>query len=200
MANCRAIFSISFDGQGAGQQPGAQVLALGQFHGQDGLAVDIFQAVDGGDVLVLQRSQDPRLALEAGQAVGILGQFARQDLQGDIPAQLGVAALVDLAHAAAADHFAHFVRTDGPSDHGWLPPEKRMGIKPLHFSRVFDQAAIIDIRYPKSGPFSGNRERRPQDEEDHHQGDDVFDQDGQQPAQKGVARRCAGWVRVFRGA
>ena len=52
-------------------------LALDQLHDQEVAAVGLLEPVDGGDVGVVQGGEDARLALEAGQALGVLGEGSR---------------------------------------------------------------------------------------------------------------------------
>ena len=110
--------------QGAGGEAFAQVPALGQFHDQDGLAVGVLDAVDRSDVLVLERGEQLRLAIEAGQAIRIADEVGRQEFEGDVAIESGVAGAVDLAHAAAADQFQDLEGADLPVDHSRPPLEK----------------------------------------------------------------------------
>ena len=106
-------------------------------------AVGFLDAVDGGDVRVVQAGQDLRLPLEPGEAVGISRESVGEDLQGDIAVELRVGGLPDLAHAAFADEGGHVVvaetGADGqghelcwrerailPAGGGWLQPLHRM--------------------------------------------------------------------------
>ncbi|MEZ4386787.1 MAG: hypothetical protein R3D98_04295 [Candidatus Krumholzibacteriia bacterium] len=107
------------DVHGAGAQAHAQVLALGQLHHEDGLAVELLVAVDAGDVLVLQAREQARLPLEPAAAIGITGDVAGQDLEGDVAFEARVAGAIDLAHAAAADELFDAVVADGAADHAW---------------------------------------------------------------------------------
>ena len=62
---------------------------------------------------MLERSQGAGFALEPRHPFGIGGEFSRQDLEGDIPAQLGVGGPENLAHAAGADFFHDRVVSEG---------------------------------------------------------------------------------------
>ena len=53
---------------------------------------DFLQPIDGRDVRVVQRGKDLRFAFEAGQPVGIEREQVGQDLERDLPIQLGVVA------------------------------------------------------------------------------------------------------------
>ena len=65
------------------------------------------QAMNGGDVGVVERRQHLRFPLEPGQPLGVMHEGVGQDLQGDITVELRVPRFVDLPHAA---------RTDGGED------------------------------------------------------------------------------------
>jgi hypothetical protein len=60
----------------------------------------------------------------ARQSLGIPGHFGRQNLDGDIPAELGVASPVDLAHPAFADRAGDLVVGESLSDQEGLPTTK----------------------------------------------------------------------------
>ena len=61
-----------------------QVDARGQLHREEPDVPGLVQAVDGGDARVVERRQQLRLALEARQPVGVLGEQVRQDLDGHL--------------------------------------------------------------------------------------------------------------------
>ena len=80
------------------------------------------EVVDGHDVGVGQRGDGLGFALEAGQAVGVFRDLGRQDLDGDDAVEVGVAGLVDLAHASGADDLEDLVVTQtcaGLDIHRW---------------------------------------------------------------------------------
>ncbi len=58
---------------------------------------------------MVQRGQHFGLALEPGEAVGILRDRFRQDLDGDGPLQAGVGGAIHLAHAAFAEEADDFM-------------------------------------------------------------------------------------------
>ena len=60
-----------------------------------------------------------RFALEAGQCLGVSGDFIGQELQCDKTMQPGVLGLVDHTHAAAAELLDDAVVRDGLADHGF---------------------------------------------------------------------------------
>ena len=83
-----------------------EVLALHEFHheGMDVRGLILFDdAVDLRDVRVVERREHLRLAREPRDALRIMRDDVRQDLDGDITVQLRIARAIHLAHAA----FAH---------------------------------------------------------------------------------------------
>jgi hypothetical protein len=78
-------------------------------------ARDFLEAVNRGDVGMIERGQDFGLALQASDAIGILREGGGQDLDRDVALQARVAGTIDLAHSAGADHRLDFVRTEARS-------------------------------------------------------------------------------------
>ena len=108
-AICFAIGSASSMRNRAARDALREVLALDQFHHQRGDAVALFEAVDRRDVRMIQRGEDLGLARETRQAIGVVRERLRQDLDRDIAVQLGVARPEHLPHAALADRRGDFV-------------------------------------------------------------------------------------------
>jgi hypothetical protein len=90
-------------GEGARLEPLAEILALDQLHHQEAVLTVLLEAVDTGDVGVLQRCQGSRFALESGDSFGVGTDVFREDLDRDLTIELGVVGSVDLTHAAAAE-------------------------------------------------------------------------------------------------
>ena len=82
-----------------------EVFAVDQLHHQRGT----FQAVDLGDVGMVQGREGVSLALEPGKPVWIAGEDVRQDFDRDVPMQLRVASAVDFAHPPGAEGVLDFV-------------------------------------------------------------------------------------------
>jgi hypothetical protein len=74
-------------------------IALNELHNE----ASFFDAVDRSDVKIIERRQNLRLALEAGEPFGIFSERRRQHLDRDIALELGIAGAIYLTHAAAAD-------------------------------------------------------------------------------------------------
>ena len=60
----------------------------------------LFEAVDDGDVWVLDRGKDLRFALEACEPFRIVRECGRQNLDRDVAIEIRVVCPIDLAHAA----------------------------------------------------------------------------------------------------
>ena len=102
-------------------QPLGEVLALDELHDEGAHAARLLEAVDRGDVGVLQLGEDLRLALEAGEAVGVRGERLRQDLDRDLALELRVGRPVDDAHAALAERGGDLVGAEARADHRARP-------------------------------------------------------------------------------
>ena len=59
--------------------------SLDQFHHEGGRAPALFEAVDGGDVWLVQRAEDLGFTLEAREPIGIVSERLGQRLDGDVP-------------------------------------------------------------------------------------------------------------------
>jgi hypothetical protein len=79
-----------------------------QFHHQRAL----LEAMDGGDVGVIQCRQRLGFSFKPGHILGIAGQRRGQHFDGDLTIQLGVAGAVHLAHAARAKWRHDFIRAE----------------------------------------------------------------------------------------
>ena len=91
------------DGDGAARETLLEVLALHELERQEGLAVRVLESVDRGDVRVVERGEQLRLALEAGEALGVLRHLERQHLDRDVATEGRVGGAVDLAHPAGPE-------------------------------------------------------------------------------------------------
>mgnify|MGYP000293648354 CR=1 FL=1 len=125
-----------------------QRLALGHLHDQEALAFDVLEAVDTGDVRVRQSGEDAGLALEALQALGVLGEALGQHLQGDVAAELGVLGPPDLAHPPPADDLEQPQRVGDllvvplvSADHG-----DSEDVGPLRPSELLDKVRSGEVR------------------------------------------------------
>ena len=90
-------------GELAAGQGRAEGLALEELLDDVGSAVYRSDVVDGGDVRVVENARRLGLLLEAAQAVGVLREGGRQDLDRDLAGETRVLRAVHLAHAPGAD-------------------------------------------------------------------------------------------------
>ena len=75
-------------------------------------AVDLLEAINGGDVRMIQRGEEVCFALKPGNPVRIVDEAVRDHLDGDVAIQLRVARFVDFAHPARADGRVDLVRAE----------------------------------------------------------------------------------------
>ncbi len=79
-------------------------------------AVDRLEAIDRGNLRMIQRRQQPRLAIEAGAPLGIGREQRRQHLDRHIAAEGRIVRAIHLAHAAGAEQPDDAIRTELPAD------------------------------------------------------------------------------------
>ena len=73
---------------------------------------DLLDAVDSGDVRVIQRRQHLGLALKSQEAVRICSGDTGQNLDRDVAFEAGVACAVDLPHPAGTDDRDDFIHSN----------------------------------------------------------------------------------------
>ena len=95
------------DGHRAAGDAVGQRRALDQLHHEGTHAIAVLESVDGGDVLMRQRGEDFRLALEPGHAIRVGGQRVGQYLERHVAFEPGIAGAIHLAHAALPEHTEH---------------------------------------------------------------------------------------------
>src|SRR3990172_8377257 len=103
----------------------------------------MFEAVDGGDVGMVERRQQPGFALESGQPFWFTGKNFGQNFQGDFALQARVSRAIDLAHAASADQGQHLV----------LSQES-----PWRNGHVSDLSSAAKLHWPEEQINRGRRE------------------------------------------
>ena len=102
-AICRAIGSASSMGIGPCATRSASVGPSTSSSTSAWTPFDFFEAVDRGDIRMVERREHLRLAFEAREPVGIAREELGQDLQRDVTIELRVTRTIDLAHAACAE-------------------------------------------------------------------------------------------------
>ena len=124
-ARMGGVEGVGDAGHDPGRPPGRDLAALGDQvlqaralhvpHGDEEAALVVAGAVDRDDVRVLETGGDHRLAHEQLAETGVAGALGRDQLQGDLAPQLGVARAVDDAHAAPArEALDEVAGDDGP--------------------------------------------------------------------------------------
>jgi hypothetical protein len=91
----------------------AQRFALEQLERQVGLALVRTEVEDTEDVRMAEGGERPGFEFEPSEPVGVVGKCARQNLERDVAAELGIAGAIDLAHGTGADGVDDFVGTNG---------------------------------------------------------------------------------------
>ena len=100
------------EGQGAIPDLRVEAFAFGQLHDKEVAAGDLLEGVHGRDAGVVQGGEGAGLALEAGDAVLVLEELLRQDLDGDVPLELRIAGPIDLSHAPGTERGEDLVRSE----------------------------------------------------------------------------------------
>ena len=109
-AICFAIGSASSSGHRSARNALRQILPFDELHHQGRVTPStLFEAVDRGDVRVIERGERFGFALETREALGVRRERVRQDLDRDLAAERGVGGPPDLPHAAFADGRGDFI-------------------------------------------------------------------------------------------
>ena len=96
--------------------------------------VDVFfEAVNGGNVRMIQRRQDLRFAFEPRQPVGVERKGVWEDLERDLAVQPGIARAVDLTHPADAQSTGDFVRAKASA---WSQRHMNGGLTACRFCHI----------------------------------------------------------------
>jgi len=91
--------------------------AIHELHGDERLTVLLADVVDRANVRVIERGRSLRFPLEAGQSLGVSGNFIRQELESNEAVQPRVLSLVDDTHTSAAQLLDDAVVRDGLAEH-----------------------------------------------------------------------------------
>ena len=90
------------DGQGPALQTLGQRRPFHQLEDQAQALPILDHGIDGADVRMVERREQPRLPAESREPGGVVCHLSRQQLDGDVPAKTGVVGAIDLAHAPTA--------------------------------------------------------------------------------------------------
>ena len=86
-----------------------QVLALDEFHDEGAHTAGLFQAVDVGNVGMVEGGERVRFAGESREPIRIIGEGVGQNLQRHVAMELGVAGSIHLPHATFTELRGNFV-------------------------------------------------------------------------------------------
>ena len=98
-------------------QPVLQAHPFQLLHDDEGMAVEVFDVVDGANAGMVQLRSGASFQHEAVQGLGVVEQAVGNELQGDVAAQAGVDRVVDHAHAATTELTDDAVVRNGLADH-----------------------------------------------------------------------------------
>ena len=124
-------------------------LAFDQLHDDVRGIIDDTQLEHRDQVGMIEGAGRSRLLLESFQPVGICREGRRQDFDGDVPVELGVAGAIDLAHAAGAELRDDLVGADPFADQF-----------SAHFLSAFVQLSITVSEFAKRCRHRRRRGRR----------------------------------------
>ena len=118
----------------------SQRLPFDELHHEELRAGCLLEAVQCGDMGVVERREQLGLALEAREPLGIGRERLRQDLQRDLTTELRVARAIHLTHPARAEWRDHFIGPEpgaGIQRHVWEKAERILAQNPAkrRFSR-----------------------------------------------------------------
>jgi len=94
-----------------------QSLAFDELHDEKVRARGLLESMEGRDVRMVQRREKARLALESGKTLGVVGEVLRQDLDGDVAAELRIARPVDDSHSSRTELLEDLVMGESRPDH-----------------------------------------------------------------------------------
>ena len=94
----------------------AQRLAADELGDHEGRAVLRADVEHGQDIGMAQCGSRTRLALKAGESIRVVGDVGRQDLDGHVAAEPGVARPVHDAHAARAERRDDVIRAEAAAN------------------------------------------------------------------------------------
>jgi len=94
---------------GGAPQPFLERLTIDQLHHERQHAVLFLEAVDRGDVWMVEGREDSRLPLEPRHALRVCHEGRWQRLQGDVPAQNHIVGPIHLPHPAGAERRDDFI-------------------------------------------------------------------------------------------
>ena len=121
----------------------------------------LFEAVDRGDVRMVQRREHFRFALKARQPIVVSGERGGQDLDRDLALQLRVGRAIHLAHPAFADRARDFVDAEtGAGSEGQSVADYMGGSGSMHRDCSVKRRSVDRFSWPgPGGPRAAARTR-----------------------------------------
>ena len=120
-------------GERSSREPLHQRTAFDELEDQEACGADLFETVDRGDVRVIERGEDPRLALKAGDAIRVGTRQLGKGLDRDVASEPRIARSIDLAHPAGTNRRDDLVRTNsGAGLHGGNQYSSGRGLRQAH--------------------------------------------------------------------
>src|ERR1051325_2601760 len=107
-----------FHRYGAALDPFRQRFSNDEFHYEELVSAGFFQAVNSCDLRMVQRCKHARFALETRQAVVVVTERFRNELDGNTAAKLRVSGLIHVSHATRTEMAGDLVMCEFGSDHG----------------------------------------------------------------------------------
>ena len=107
------------------RDPVRQSRSLDQFQHQRPGVVGLLQTVDGCDARMVQAGENLRFALEAGKPIRVRGKRLGQDLQRDLPVELGIGGLPHFAHPTFTELGGDRVMTEEVDPISWTADRRR---------------------------------------------------------------------------
>ena len=152
------------DRQRPARQPLGEVLARDELHHERLEPVHLLEPVDHADVWMVQRGEHPCLAFEAHDVFGIVSERAREDLDGYVASQPGVARAIHLAHPAGTDQSwisnapSRRRSSSARAAAGPRGPAGSLRSEVEAQQRLdFDAKRRLDVHAPRSRPRAGGR-------------------------------------------
>ena len=135
--------------QRAVREPVGERRSLDQLEHQRADRVGLLDAVDRGDVGVVQARKEARFALEQRQVLRVARDLVRQDLDRHLAPEPGVGGAEDLTHPPFAELAADLVG-----------PEPRARLEPAHRRPTSEVQSVSSVIGETSRSASGSRTRK----------------------------------------
>src|SRR5262245_43847215 len=92
-----------FNGNPAALKPIRQRLAFHELQHEESRVAGLFQAVDSGNIRMIESGEQLRFPLESRRTIGVTGESSRQEFDGDVSSELRVRRLINLSHTTCPE-------------------------------------------------------------------------------------------------